>query len=440
MRIISIILVFCFIFSEVSGQVETSNTKASLNVKLPFKLINNLIVLPVKVNGVELNFLVDTGIKETILFSIDEKKTIPLFDIERVKLKGLGTLDFIEGLKSYRNTLSFNKLVFENQEIVVILDQDFNFSSVLGIEVNGIIGFHFFASQMVEINYDRKVISIHNRLKSKTTKLLSKFEAFDIVLAESKPYLSVKVKSMDTIFDAKCLIDSGNSDGLWLFQGRSDAIKVPDLNFEDYLGRGFSGDVFGKKAKVEQVSLRSFEFKNVVTAFPYKESYENLVMVQDRVGSVGGDFLRRFNVIFDYQNQKLYLKKNRQHNEKFKYNITGITFHHAGLQWYKEEIKTNGLFLSNDNSKTKNYQASIQYNFRLVPVFEILSIRANSLAEKAGLQIGDQVLSINNKSTSRMTLQKLNTILYSEAYKKISLLVLREGKRLAYQIELEDLL
>jgi hypothetical protein len=34
-------------------------------ISIPFKLINNLVFIPIKVNGVELNFLLDT---ETILF------------------------------------------------------------------------------------------------------------------------------------------------------------------------------------------------------------------------------------------------------------------------------------------------------------------------------------------------------------------------------------
>ena len=37
--------------------------------KIHFRLINNLIVIPVSVNGVSLSFLLDTGVSKSILFN-----------------------------------------------------------------------------------------------------------------------------------------------------------------------------------------------------------------------------------------------------------------------------------------------------------------------------------------------------------------------------------
>jgi hypothetical protein len=42
-----------------------------------FQLINNLVFIPINVNGVELTFL-DSGVKETILFSLEEKMKLAL--------------------------------------------------------------------------------------------------------------------------------------------------------------------------------------------------------------------------------------------------------------------------------------------------------------------------------------------------------------------------
>jgi len=38
--------------------------------KIRFKLINNLIILPVEINGVALSFLLDTGVNKSIIFKI----------------------------------------------------------------------------------------------------------------------------------------------------------------------------------------------------------------------------------------------------------------------------------------------------------------------------------------------------------------------------------
>lgn len=151
---------FCFLNTSAQQNVQFNTVKSS--VKLPFKLVSNLIVLPVQVNGIELNFLVDTGVEETILFSLDDTKELALYEVEKIKLKGLGNKDAIEGLKSYNNKLTAGDLEFLNQEIIVVLDESFNFSSALGIEVNGIIGNHFFKNNIVEINYGKKKIIVHN--------------------------------------------------------------------------------------------------------------------------------------------------------------------------------------------------------------------------------------------------------------------------------------
>jgi hypothetical protein len=438
-----IILTFCFslvLFFAGNAQEVFHLDSAKKGVKLPFKLVNNLIILPIKVNGVSLNFLVDTGIGETILFGLDEKKEIPFFDVEKIKLKGLGSQEPVEGLKAFGNTLSVQGLEFRNQEIVVILDAGFNFSSALGIEINGIVGYHFFSQGVVKIDYDAKRIIIYNPKKYKEKKVLSRFTAFDFEIESAKPYITMKVQIKDKTFDAKCLIDSGNSDALWLFSGKSNSIFIPERSFGDYLGRGFSGDIFGEKAKVQNLSLGSYNFQNVITAFPDEFTFANLKMVKNRVGSIGGEFLRRFNVIFDYPNKKLYLQKSKYYNDKFAYNTTGITVHHAGVQWYEEEIRIDGLIYSQDLMQTKSYNADLKYNFKLIPIYEILNIRKNSTAEKAGLRLGDEIVKINGNSVYRMSLEKLNDILNEDSQRKVTIIVLRNGKKFAFSFKIVDLL
>jgi hypothetical protein len=48
----------------------------------------------------------------------------------------------------------------------------------------------------------------------------------------------------------KLLIDVGNSDAIWLFKMFLIKNKVPTNNFDDYLGKGFSGDVIGKRERI----------------------------------------------------------------------------------------------------------------------------------------------------------------------------------------------
>ena len=113
-------------------------------VEIPFQLINNLIFVPITVNGIELNFLLDTGVEETLLFSLDDKKELNLYNVDKIQLRGLGSNESIEGLKSSNNYMFVRGLVSSKQSFYIILDQNFNLSSHIGIPINGIIGTQFF--------------------------------------------------------------------------------------------------------------------------------------------------------------------------------------------------------------------------------------------------------------------------------------------------------
>ena len=69
-----------YTFAQEGFQFETKSDK----VVIPFQLINNLIFIPIHVNGVELNFLLDTGVQTTIMFSLEDKN-VNINNIEKIK-------------------------------------------------------------------------------------------------------------------------------------------------------------------------------------------------------------------------------------------------------------------------------------------------------------------------------------------------------------------
>ena len=140
-------------------------------VVIPFKFINNLIFIPIKVNGVELNFLLDSGVEETILFSMEDKKEVSFFNVEKISLRGLGSEASIEGLKSANNMLEIRELKSKDHLLYIVLDQSFNLSSHIGIPVNGIIGYNLFKTNLVEINYEKKKVIIYKDIEKNRKKI-----------------------------------------------------------------------------------------------------------------------------------------------------------------------------------------------------------------------------------------------------------------------------
>lgn len=441
MKRITILFFMVFSMVSISAQEGFRFEKDINKISVPFKLINNLVFVPIKVNGVELNFLLDTGVEETILFSLEEKREVHYFNTEKIFLRGLGSQAAVEGLKSTNNVLEFGSMKYRNHMFYIVLDPDFNLSSHIGIPVNGIIGFQFFRNNLVEINYKKKRIVVYKDNDKNRKKTEKKYSAIPITIEKSKPYLKSKVVMDNNEIPVKLLIDIGNSDAVWLFQNRSERIKVPSKNFNDFLGRGFSGDVEGKRARIQKFEMSEFEFNNPVVAFPDSSSIKNVTMVADRMGSVGGEIMRRFDVIFDYQNRKMYLKKNNEYNSPFGYNKSGVEIQHKGLQWVQETVRLETVPLSknifdSEDDKKKDFK----YKFLLKPIYEISNVRKNSPAAKAGLQKGDIIILINKSPAYKHSLQEINTLFKSEEEKWITLEVERESEILKFSFQLFDVL
>ena len=99
---------FAFTAYPQSGfQIQKDKSK----VVIPFKLINNLVFVSIKLNGEALTFLLDTGVEETILFSVNDDSELSLNQVEVIKLKGLGNSDAIKGYKSSNNLLAIKDFV-----------------------------------------------------------------------------------------------------------------------------------------------------------------------------------------------------------------------------------------------------------------------------------------------------------------------------------------
>lgn len=433
----TVILCFLFIYGlPTLGQEGFIFQKNVDKVEIPFKLINNLIFIPIKVNGIELNFLLDSGVDETLLFSMDDKKEVSFFNVEKVTLRGLGSEASIEGLKSQNNTLEVPGLKSTGHLLYIILDQSFNLSSHIGIPVNGIIGYHFLKNNLVEINYEKKRITIYDEENKIRKKIEKKFQEIPITIEKLKPYIRGSVIMDTSEIPVKLLVDIGNSDAVWLFQNASELIKVPEKNFEDYLGKGFSGDIEGRRAQIRKFTMSKFEFQDPVVAFPDTISIRNVKMVKDRAGSVGAEIWKRFTTVFDYPNRKMYLKKNGHFNDPFGYNKSGIELQHFGLQWVQETVRLETVPLSEGTNLMNNFK----YKFELKPVYLIANVRKNSTAALSGIQKDDILVSINGVPAYKYSLEKINSLLKSEEERWITLEVERKGEFIKFKFQLLNVL
>ena len=439
MKIRLTLLLFFIIFGLQAQEgfiVRDTKTK----VVIPFQLISNLIFVDVIVNGVELTFLLDTGVAETVLFTLDENQSVIFKDIEKIQLQGMGSQAPIDALIAKTNSMKIGDFSDDNHTILIVLNQEVNFSPNVGIPVNGILGFDFFRNYPTEIDYLRKRIVIRKE-SLRLNRKLKKFESFPIEIIKDKPYLDVLVKTGNSQTIAKVLVDNGNSDALWLFADRNASIELPKITIADFLGRGFSGNIYGEKGRVESVKIGKFDLKNIITSFPDSISTHNINSTTDRLGSIGGEVLRRFDQIFDYKNRTLYLKPNKNYTQEFIYDKSGLEIQHDGVEWVQDRIEVRSQYKGEVyDGYGERMTNSFAYKFELKPVYKVFNVRSGSAADLAGIMIDDQIISINGKNAFRLKLDQLNKLLRGEDDKLITIEVMRASRIVSISFRLKTML
>ncbi|AFL79962.1 trypsin-like serine protease with C-terminal PDZ domain [Aequorivita sublithincola DSM 14238] len=395
--------------------------------RIPFQLVNNLPIIEVDVNGTPLSFILDTGVKSTILFSLEAADSVQLRNTSPVQLQGLGAGGTVEALKSLNNTIRVGDVFDRDHDLYIIFDSSLNFSPRMGIPIHGILGNEFFQNFIVKINYSSKVITVYDP-KKYPLKPCRKCEDLPLNFVGSKPYISLKVVSEERREEVKLLVDSGSSDVIWLFDDFDFIKEAPKNYFKDFLGLGLSGNIFGKRTRIPDVILGNYHLKDVNTSFPEEDAILKARYYQDRDGSVGGGFLSRFTVTFDYGNKLVRFKKNNKFNDPFNYNMSGLTIEHQGMELVKKESQA-----AVNSNKSNEYDSFIrnsvsittEVHFSLVPKYVVADVREGSPAALAGIEKDDEILSINGKPCYQYKLYQLVEIFSTDEGKRISMEVKR---------------
>lgn len=445
LRYVKLIWFFFALFLVSAHAQEGYHLKAGKDFEtINFRFINNLIILPIEVNGVELSFILDTGVSRPILFNLSGEDAPELYNNEEIDLKGLGDGQPVKAIRSTGNTFRMKGLFNTNQELFMITDSNINFSPRLGIPVHGIIGYDLLKNFIVEVKYNRKKIRFHEP-EAYRYRQCAKCETYRLDIVGNKPFMNARVAfGEDEEKPVYLLVDSGSTDAIWLFEDQDQGIEVPEKYFDDYMGRGLSGDVYGKRSKLKSFNIGNFEMEDAKVAFPDSISVRHITFRGGRNGSLGSEILKRFNLIIDYPYERITLAKNGNFNAPFRYNMSGIELEHNGFRVVAETSSTDigNVFKeqSGDPSGGVTFSTERLLSFQLKPALEIVDLRENSPAREVGLQKGDVILSVNGKAAHRYNIQEVKEMLNQRPGKTLHLVVDRNGAQLKFAFKLKEVL
>lgn len=392
-------------YSNQTGFVFDNPKKKSIT--LNFKSSSNLIIIPVAINNSDtLNFILDTGVRYPIITELPFVNKLNLNYLQPINVQGLGEGEKLTAYRSGNNTINIEGLVAFDQEIHMVINENFQISHILGIPVHGLIGFNLFKDYVVKIDYLQHRITL-----IKPEFFTYKEKEKDIILPlsfeQNKPFVKTSiVTDKNEEVPVKLLVDTGASDAIWLSTNSDSRISLPENHIETFLGRGLSGDLYGKKGRIGAIWVGPLVLYEPIVAFPENDLVDQLIGKNDRNGTLGAEILRRFYVTMDYPGKRLILRPNSDLKDNFNYNMSGL------------EV-TNPM--------------------PGLPIFLISNIRKNSPAYYAGIQENDQIISLNNSSHRTLTLNDINLLFQSQEDRRIKLTILRGGEQIKTEFFLKKM-
>ena len=237
-----------------------------------------------------------------MIYNPDYKDSVDLTNTIEVRLGGAGDGEAQMALMIDSANFHLDNIKMTNQRIIILQSDMYkDFPS------NGIIGYSIFGHYVTEFNYDNNTMVLYDRDKMKID---SSWQEIPVYFKNNNiPWIDAQVIiENEKPISISVYIDYAAADAIVLLEKPDMKYSLPKETEDVYIGRGLSGDIYGKSGKISKLIIGKYELNDVVasiTSAKVRSKQDNA----DAILGIGS--LRRFNLIFDYFNKKLYLKPNK---------------------------------------------------------------------------------------------------------------------------------
>jgi aspartyl protease/PDZ domain-containing protein len=360
-------------------------------VSIPFELVARHIVIKVKINNSRpLSFVLDTGDKVGIV-DTERAKELGLNLQGELRVGGAGSetlpASYVKG-----STWTIPGLEGFSQPVALALPLG-RLAARFGHDFDGIIGSDFIKEFVVEVDYQARVIKLHDKDRFNYA---GAGESIPIELdRQGHPLIDAQVTPVSgSPIKGKFVLDIGSGGALALYSPfvAEHRLLGSGLKTIRSIGAGGAGGrTTGQVGRVAELNLGKFKIAAPHTLF--SEDKSGAFASTALAGNIGQQIAARFKLFLDYPRKRIILEPAASFGAPF-------------------DRAFGGLALS---AEDKNFTT-----FRIIEVLE------NSPASEVGLQTDDLIIKVNDKPATELTLTKLSEMFeLPVAYK----LTIRRGEQ-----------
>ncbi|MHB1192926.1 MAG: hypothetical protein ACYC6F_07740 [Longimicrobiales bacterium] len=267
----------------------------------PIELAHDITIVPVTVGGSTLRLILDSGMPYDGVLVFDTAKVdlTRFANLAEARIGGAGQGDGTRALHDPTAGFSIGPMSFDGQAVIVLATDLYR-----GFPNDGVIGYSVLGHYAVELDHAAGRMRLY---EAETFSPEAGWASVDLYFKDNRiPWMDVRVATADEApVVLATYIDCASGEALELLERETNTFRMPATTSERLLGRGLSGDIYGKDGRLSRVLIGPFALEDVavmVTPAAVRSKQEGADAV------VGNELLSRFDVVFDYAHQKLHVR------------------------------------------------------------------------------------------------------------------------------------
>jgi predicted aspartyl protease len=369
--------------------------------------------IPIELHGVHIFVQVTVGDSSPLWFILDTGAAVTVVETETAKELGLEMKGEIEARgagegsqqASFISNMTYQvgTAKLEDQKGVAIpLEM---LEPMFGREIHGVLGYDFISRFVMVIDYDQQKLHLFNR---KDYAYGGSGTVVPIRIEHGHPHMTATVTPFGRDpMTAEFLIDTGAGSAVGFarpFVEKNDLLATPPKKFLYQGGGGVGGTTRSYMGRIEKIEIENLALSEPICGFSQDQGGAGAN--PDLAGLIGGEVLQRFTVIFDYEHNRMILEPGEKYEKPFDQNMSGLALKTGGPgEWHK---------------------------------FTVRYVQENSPAARAGIEVGDAVLSFDGHSADELTLAKMQKMVRGEP-RTIQVVIERDGEEMTKELKLEPM-